>query len=548
MSMRAPILLVLIAGILPAEPPDPPPNTSGGPLIPEQAAYDVLHYDLALRIDPAKKAIAGTLTVRARATAALEVLVLDLDAPLQVSAVRDGADAVTAERDGLRIRMKLARPRAAGEEFTVAVDYAGMPRVASNPPWNGGFTWSETRSGEPWIATSCQGEGADLWWPCKDHPSDEPEGMDLHFTVPAPLVAASNGKLVKTEKSAGGTRTFHWKVSTPINNYGVALCVAPYRTLESKFRSAGGQECPVVFYVLPENERKAQKLLPEIVDHVLWFEELFGPYPFRGDKYGVAETPFLGMEHQSLIAYGYRYQKDRWGYDWLHHHELSHEWWGNLVSCPDWNDFWIHEGIGTYSQVLYVEKLKGEKAMRQEVAKHRRVLGNRRPVAPRESRTTTQMYFGDDGGPKDNDIYFKGACFLHTLRFVIGKEALLKALRRMCYPDPALEKSTDGKACHFATTEDLLRLVDEISQKKLGWMFEVYLRQPALPKLHHEISAGVLHLRWESPGNLPFPMPVEIEVGGQRRRIELPDGRAEVKLGSASSAEVDPDQWLLRAF
>jgi len=511
---------------------------SGGALPPEQAAYDVLHYDLALEVDPGKRSIHGALTVRAAVVAPLAVLVLDLDGRLAVeSAEEDGAPRPFAHRDG-RLTVELGRTVEPGAEVCVKVVYGGVPREAPRAPWDGGFTWKETKSGDPWIATTCQTIGADVFWPCKDHPSDEPQSMDLHITVPRPLVCASNGRLERVEEIDAKRWTFHWRVSTPINNYCVALNIAPYHTLREDYESVGGETFPVIFWVLPEDFAKGKKIFPEFLEHLRFFEETFGPYPFRADKYGVAQTPHLGMEHQTIIAYGNNFAPDPWKFDWLHHHELSHEWWGNLVSARDWSDFWIHEGFGTYAQALYTEKLQGKEAYLRRMQQNRGGISNRAPVAPRGVFSTKEMY--------SNDIYNKGAWVLHTLRYLIGDEPFGRALRRMAYPDPELEKKKDGSACRFATTDEFVEIAERCAGRELAWFFEVYLRQAELPELQVEKSGARTRLRWKTPGDLPFPMPVDVRVGSRVERVEVPwpDGATK---SASGEIDVDPDGWVLKA-
>ncbi|HEX2189716.1 MAG TPA: M1 family metallopeptidase, partial [Longimicrobiaceae bacterium] len=437
--------------------------------------------------------------------------------------------------------------RAAGDRVGARVTYAGRPRVAPQAPWDGGWVWARTPSGAPWIATAVQGEGADVWWPVKDHVSDEPDSMSIRVTVPEPLVVAANGRLRGVEPGPGGTRTYRWWVSTPINAYDVALNIAPYRVLETELESVAGGRFPVAFYVLPEDEARGRALLPEILDHLRFFEELLGPYPFRVDKYGVAQTPHLGMEHQTIIAYGAGFDNGAmtggrdWGFDALHHHELAHEWWGNLVTNADWKDMWLHEGFGSYMQALYMERRAEKRGYHAYMDWQREGLANQGPVAPRESRTSGQIYF-DAGG----DIYNKGSWFLHTLRWTVGDSAFFRALRRMAYPDPEMERATDGRQTRFADTDDFLRIAERESGRELGWLFEVYLRQPALPRLAVERAGDRLALRWEAPGGRPFPMPVEVEVDGRRRRVEMPGGRVELRVPAGARVVVDPDAWVLR--
>ncbi len=530
---------------------------TGGPLRPEQAAYDVRHYALDLRVWPGERRIAGTCTVRVRLLEPLDSLLLDLDPLLTVRDVAEiGSGAVLGfEHEAGLLRIDLGDRRPAGDELAVRIAYGGQPRVAPNPPWEGGFVWATTPSGAPWIATCCQMEGADLWWPCKDHPSDKPdEGVDLWFTVPPPLVVASNGRFLGVEDGPEGTRTWRWRVTTPIANYCVALNAAPYVEVEREYTSVTGERWPVTFWALPAHRHQAAAILPQFLEHLRWFEEKLGPYPFRADKYGIVETPHLGMEHQTIIAYGNRFRPDPWGFDWLHHHELAHEWFANLVTAPDWNDFWIHEGFATWMQKLYVEDLHGPEAYHRAMAEIRPAIRNTRPMAPREPRSSGQMYFADLSAPPgqrraDDDIYFKGAWVLHTLRWLLGDEAMDQLLRRLCYPDPALEQVTDGRQCHFATSEDVQHLAEEVSGRDLGWFFELYLRQPELPRLEATVRDGRLELRWRTPGDLPFPMPVEVEILGATARVEMPGGRASLALppGAGGAFTVDPHDWILRS-
>ncbi|MFQ5571156.1 MAG: M1 family metallopeptidase, partial [Rhodothermales bacterium] len=387
------------------------PYDSGGPLLPEQAAYDVTFYDLALRVQPSDSTIRGTLTATARIVSPTAWFVLDLDPLLDVASVaavaETGADeALSFERRGGRIWAAFPYMKQPGEVVSVRVKYGGRPRIAPNPPWDGGFTWAETPSGAPWIATSCQGEGADVWWPVKDHVSDKPDSMALHITVPQPLVVATNGMIQRAEVQSDGTSTAHWFVSTPISTYNIALNIAPYRVIEETFESVAGDSFPVMFWVLREDYEKGRQLFPEILDHLRFYEETLGPYPFRADKYGVAQTPHLGMEHQTVIAYGANFDNGSmtggrdWGFDALHHHELAHEWWGNLVTNADWSDMWLHEGFGTYMQALYAESLHGDSTYHAYMENMRRGIANRIPVAPRGTRSAAQIYGGD--------IYSKG--------------------------------------------------------------------------------------------------------------------------------------------
>ncbi len=543
-------LLVFITGCLQAQRRHPVSSSaSGGPLRAEQAAYNVTFYDLSIRLFPEEQAIAGTLTMQARMVHPSNTILLHLDTLLTVDAITDNQKAV-AFRHTPQGELWLEYPmtRQPGEVLSITIRYHGNPRVAPNPPWVGGFVWSKTPDGQPWIGVACQMDGADLWWPAKDHPSDEPDSMALHITVPEPLVAASNGRLRGITTREDGTRTYHWFISVPINNYDVTLNVAPYVHMEDAYTSITGEEVPMHLFILPEHEQQARDRIPELKEHLRFFEQYLGPYPFRADKYGLAEAPYLGMEHQSLIAYGYGFKHNAFGYDWLHHHELAHEWWGNMVTAYDWRDFWIHEGFGTYMQPLYVEQLHGKEAYLKNMLQLRAQIVNKAPVAPRQSKTTREIYFLPPDYTQSNpDIYYKGAWILHTLRYLLGDATFFQILRRMSYPRPEMERLTDGRQCRFATTDDFLHLIESTTEQDMDWFFEVYLRQPFLPRLIHEQQGNRLFLRWEVPGNLPFPMPVEVSINGEVQRIALPAGTASVPLPPGARVEIDPHHWLLRA-
>lgn len=529
------------------------PTSSGGPLMPEQAAYDVTFYDLALRVNPADQSIRGTLTAHARIVHPTEWFVLDLDDPLAVESVFgiSGAGKIEPlrfERRGGKIWIAFPMTRQPGETVKVAVTYGGKPRVAPRPPWVGGFVWAKTADGQPWIATACQNDGADVWWPCKDHPSDEPDSMALHITVPEPLVCAANGRLESVKRNGDGTQTFNWLISTPVNNYSVALNIAPYRTIEGQYKSVTGESVPVMFWVLPQDYEKGQRLFPQIAEHIGFLEKYLGPYPFRADKIGVAQTPHLGMEHSTITSYGANFQNNAYGFDGLLFHELGHDWWANLVTASDWRDFWLHEGFQSFMDALYAGALKGEEGYERYIAGLRGGIRNRQAVAPREARTTTQIYFtAPDYLSSDGDIYNKGALILHTLRYLVGDEAFFKALRRMAYPDPKMESVKDGGQCRFATTDDFRHIAEEASGMKLDWFFEVYLRQPALPRLVSETKGNSLTLRWEAPSGLSFPMPVEVQVGGQTRRVEMKEGGAVVQFEAGQTPALDPKNRILKA-
>ena len=540
-----PLSLILLAVAL-SGCADAPAQDSGGAMLPEQAAYDVTHYDLSVRVNPAEKRIEGEVTVHAVIEQSLNTLVLNLDRRLSVQRVwnveRPAEERPLERRDQKNeLWIELGEQHVPGDTLRMTVEYEGRPRVAPRAPWAGGFSWSTTPSGAPWIATSCQTEGADLWWPVKDHPSDEPDSMDIAFTVPDSLTAASNGVLRDVERASDSTRTFRWHVSTPINTYNVALNVAPYTRLDTTYTSTSNTSVPVSMYVLPTDSARASRARPDFLDQVRFLETTLGPYPPRADKYGIAQTPYLGMEHQSIIAYGHDYTDGGIGYeasfDALHFHELAHEWYGNLVTVRDWKDFWLHEGPATYLEALYAEHLEGDSAYHALTDYYRAQLQGGTSIARHEPTTAEEIYH--------RDVYFRGALTLHTLRHVIGEEALRALLRRFAYPNG----TGSGAEVPFrhVTTDDFIRVAEAASGRSLESFFEVYLYQPDLPRLNTRRSDGVLQLRWSNTGDVPFEVPVPVAVNDSTERVAMSGGKGSVRVPDGASVQVDPSGWVLRA-
>lgn len=425
------------------------PTQSGGVLSAEQAVYDVKHYDLNLQIFPNEKSIKGILTVKAQILRPTNKFVLDLDSALTIDFIMFTSSLnpypMKFEHKDGKLWINFPAWQKKGSLVELSIHYGGKPKVAPHPPWVGGFVWSKTKSGEHWFATAVQMDGSDLWFPVKDHPSDKPETTSLHFTVPDNLIAASNGKLQSVKDNGDGTKTFNWFISQPISNYNIALNAAPYKVIKDEMMSVAGDKIPIEFYVLPEHAEKGQSLIDKTKDYVRFFEKYLGPYPFRADKLGIAHTPHLGMEHQSIIAYGNDFRYDPNGFDWLMFHELGHEWWANLVTAPDWNDFWIHEGFQSFMDAFYAETILGREQFVKSLPNRIKATKNLKPLAPREPKTTTEMYLIPPNYVRsDGDIYGKGALVLNTLRGFIGDDAFFRSLRKMCYADAKDEKITNG--------------------------------------------------------------------------------------------------------
>jgi aminopeptidase N len=520
---------------------------SGGVLMPEQAAYDVKSYDLYVKVNVEERSIAGILTVKAAIVKPLDNFVLDLDGLFTVDSVRSNKVRLNFKRTDKQIWIDLPATMKPGQVADITVTYHGIPREAPHPPWVGGFVWSKSKDGSPWFATAVQNDGADIWFPCKDHPSDKPETASLHFTVPNPLVAASNGKFQSVNDNGDGTSTYNWFVSQPIANYCIALNVGPYKLIKDTVPTVAGGTIPVWFYVLPEDADKAPALLDQLKKFNAFFESYLGPYPFRADKIGIAETPHLGMEHQTITAYGNEFKNNAEGFDGLLEHEFGHEWFANLITGKDWADMWLQEGFQSFMDSLYVEKLKGKDAYFTAIANRQKGFHNVRAVAPREPTSTLQIYFlAPDYIKSDGDIYGKGAYTLSTLRFYLGDDMFFKMLRRWTYTTPAMEKVTNGKQEKIVTTDDFIAHVNKFTGKDMNWFFDIYIRQPKLPALSYQQAGNTLNLQWKTPDNLPFPMPVEVEVNGQIKRVEMTGGKGSIALPAGAKFTVDPHHWVLK--
>lgn len=543
--------ILLIAGLcasaLPAQAEQPALGTftaqSGAPRAPEQEAVLFENADLQFKVDPAKQHLSGDAALTFQATKPVSRLVVDLDRNFAIDSVSVGGQVLPASAwnnpEG-RMAVTLPKPLASGERAVLRIRYAGKPHVATRAPWDGGFVWAKAPTGEPWVASAVQGEGCDLFWPCIDHPQGEPLQVDQHITVPAPLVAAGNGVAMGMEEK-DGWRTYHWRAKNP-NTYAVALNIGPYELLQGEYRSRYGNTIPLRFWHLRGNAAKARGLFAEFTPLLDFFESMIGPYPFADEKMGVVETPHLGMEHQTINAYGNEYKKTEYGYDWLLQHEFAHEWFGNQLTNRDWDDMWLHEGFGTYMQPLYMQWLRGDMEYHANLMKQRAALANRHPVVSGRSMTGHEV--SDDQRGPGHDIYYKGSLVLHTLRNLIGDEAFFAATRQLVYgttdPRPGSLKPL------YAGTPDFIAAVNQATGGDYTWFFDVYLYSAALPELLAARNANGLALRWKTPDDKPFPMPVDVRVDGRVHTLAMAGGQGHVELPANASYTLDPRSKVLR--
>ncbi|HEV2081777.1 MAG TPA: M1 family metallopeptidase [Brevundimonas sp.] len=516
---------------------------SGWPRAPEQVAMQFDKADLAFRILPETKSIEGVATLDFTATAPLPRLVLDLDTRFDVSAITVDGRALprTAWTNPQgRMTITLPRPVAVGRSVQVRIAYAGVPHPARNAPWDGGWVWRTAPSGEPWIATAVQGDGCDMIWPCIDWGTAEPRAVDMHITVPSNLAAPGPGRFVGKTDNGDGTTTWNWSAGQ-MNTYAISINVGPFIERTATYRSRFGNDIQMSYWHLKSDDpAKVEDLFAEFPLMLQFFEEVVGPYPFADEKLGVVETPHLGMEHQTLNAYGNQYRKDHKGYDWLLHHEMAHEWFGNQLTHVDLDDIWLHEGLGTYMQPLYLRWLHGDRIFQAELLEQRLGLGNEYPIVSGKEITDEGT---SQAGP-GNDVYSKASLVAHTLRNLIGDEAFFRSIRLLVYgrDDPR----PGNFEPRFASTRDYMAIVNQVTGQDLDWFFEGYLYQAAIPDLVETRDGDRLRLEWKTGNGAPFPLPVEIEVAGRVQVVPMTGGRGEIALPAGAHYVVDPYGKVLR--
>ena len=349
-----------------------------GSLRPERTCFDVHFYNLELKVDPETKSIAGFNEIHFKAVNDFDRMQIDLFAEMEIDRILLDETELEFERKHNAVFIDFPEQIPGGTLEFITVEYHGTPRVAKMPPWDGGFVWKKDKNDKPWVGVACEGIGASLWWPLKDHLSDEPDSMAFTTIVPSDLVSVSNGHLVKQEEREEGWTAWTWRVSYPINSYNVTVNIADYAHIEDTYTNASGEH-ELDYYVLSYNEEKATEHFKQVGPMLKIFEDAFGEYPFWKDGYALVETSYWGMEHQGAVAYGNKYKNNSHGWDYIIIHESGHEWWGNSVSCPDHAELWIHESFCTYSEAVYMERrFNYEKAV-DYLRGHRMKIANLSP-------------------------------------------------------------------------------------------------------------------------------------------------------------------------
>ncbi len=510
-------------------------DTLRGMLTPLRTCYDINYYHLDVKVDIEQKFISGSNEFRFTATQDFKQLQFDLFANLKVERVVFHGKNLSYTREANAVFLTFPNTIKRGIKEAFTVYYSGNPVVAKRAPWDGGFVFTQDTEGKPWVATACEGLGASVWWPNKDHLSDEVDSMLISISVPKGLKDVSNGRLRKVTELKDGYTKFDWIVKNPINNYDVEANIGNYVHFDDSFTGEKGK-LTLDYWVLPANLNKAKKQFGDNVKLMLTaFEHWFGPYPFYEDGYKLIETPHLGMEHQSGIAYGNHYQNGYlgrdlsgtgWGMKWdfIIVHESGHEWFGNNITMKDEADMWIHESFTNYSESLFVEQQFGKQAGQEYVHGNRRGIQNDEPIIG--------IYNVNKEG--SGDMYQKGGVMLNMIRTVINNDEkwrdILRGLNKTFYHQTV-------------TTEQIVGYINQQSGLNLTSVFDQYLRYKNIPVLEFRFQDKQLLARWVADVN-GFKMPVKIRVkGSEYQFFDLGTSFTPINLPSATKDNIEVDTF-----
>lgn len=507
-------------------------DTLRGSITPERAWWDLNFYHLKVDVNPDDKFISGSNVIRYEVLKPYQKLQVDLQAPLKIDKVTQDGETLQIESVGNAHFVTLNKPQVSGQTNEVIVYYSGHPKEAVKAPWDGGLSWKKDASGQHFVATSCQGLGASVWWPNKDHMYDEVDSMKISVTVPEDLMDVSNGQLIGVDHNPEEkTKTYHWSVVNPINNYGVNLNIGDYVHFDDTFNGEKG-ELKLDFYVLKPNLEKAKKQFKQAAKMLEAFEYWFGPYPFYEDGFKLVEVPYLGMEHQSSVTYGNGYENgylgrdvsgSGWGlkFDFIIIHESGHEWFANNITYKDIADMWIHESFTSYSENLYVDYYFGKKASSEYVIGVRKNIANDSPIIG--------QYNVNSSGSAD--MYYKGANMLHTLRQLIDDDQKWRSILR----------GLNAEFYHqTVTTAQIEGYISEKSGIDLRPFFNQYLRTVKIPKLQLKVSGKTLKYRYVNIVE-NFDMPVRIDINGQTQWIQ-PEAKWQKLKASGAIERLEVDQ------
>jgi len=506
-----------------------------GSITPERIWWDLEHYKLQVEVFPDARKISGINTIRYEVLESSNKMQIDLQRPMNIDSVFQGGKKISFERIAPNAYiLTFPGKNLVGQHHEVEIHFSGSPKIAKNPPWDGGFTWKTTTDKKPFIATSCQGLGASVWWPCKDHMYDEPDSMRIEVTVPKPLMDVSNGKLEKIEDK-GSTSTFHWVVRNPINNYGVNINIAEYTHFSDNYAGEKG-ELSIDYFVLPENFQKAQEQFVQVKEMLKAFEHWFGPYPFYEDGFKLVEVPYLGMEHQSSVTYGNKYKNGYlgtdlsgtgWGlkWDYIIIHESGHEWFANNITYKDIADMWVHESFTTYSEALFIEYYYGKTAGQDYIIGQRKNIANTSPIQG--------IYEVNEEGSVD--MYYKGSSMLNMIRTLLNDDALwLKFLRDI-----------NTRYYHQTVTGKEIEqyMIDQLKIPQLNLIFDQYLRSTQIPKFEYKIEGKELRYRLTDCVE-GMQLPMNVNINGQNLKITATEMWQSVAIKKKKKMTIEIDRNL----
>ncbi|WP_321370279.1 M1 family metallopeptidase [uncultured Draconibacterium sp.] len=485
-----------------------------GSITPERAWWDLTYYHLDVKVDPADSTISGSNLIQYKVLESKQRMQIDMQPPMKISRITQNGKELNFTQDGNAWFVELQKEQNPNDVNELLVEYSGKPKISRRPPWDGGISWQKDENGYDFIVNTNQGDGGSLWWPCKDHPYDEPDSMLISVTFPEHLMDVSNGRLRGVEQNADGTKTAHWFVNNPINNYGVNINIGNYAHWHEVFKGEKGDlDCN--YWVLKQNLEKAKEHFKQAPMMLEAFEHWFGPYPFYEDGYKLVEVPYPGMEHQSSVTYGNGFRNgytgrdisnSGWGFkfDFIIIHESGHEWFANNITNWDEADMWIHESFTNYSENLFVEYYWGKKAGSEYIRGSRLGILNDRPVIG---------VYGVNY-PGSGDMYPKGANMLHTLRQVVDDDekwrGILRGLNEEFYHQTVKAEQIEG-------------YLMEHSGLDLQGFFNQYLRDTRIPTFEYAIIDGELQFRWANCVD-NFKLPLKVYINGELQWLN-PSGR-----------------------
>lgn len=509
--------------------------SSGGKLKLVQANMDIRKYSLNLDVDIANKFIKGNTTVNLQLKNAADTILLDLIQHYNIETIKVDGKPVSFDHKDEKIYIKgngfdKSNQFAAGKH-SVFIAYSGNPPEAIRPPWLGGFTWAKDRSGNDWVAINIQKEGGRMYFPCKDHPSDEPnEGAELNITVPKGLSVAGPGLLQKTVYKKDKA-SFFWKTNYTISNYCILFNIGKYKVVKDSYTTINGNVVPIEYYILEEDSGQAKRVIEAKKRDSKILEKYFGEYPWYKEKIGIAAVPNSGMEHQTMITFDNKFIFTTIGgqdYSANLFHEYAHEWWANKVTNKDWAHMWIQEGIGTYAEALAMYELGGKTEYDKIIAAHKRGIRYKKPLVGGEELSEDETYAG-------NDIYTKGSFFMHSLRYVLGDEVFFKTLKQLATDEAYTYDNT-------ITTTDVEELFSKAAGYSLKPFFDFHLRTTQLMEV--SIKETGYQQYQIKPLNYFMDLPYEVTVNGRPSRMTI--GKDGITVKSNSLPLVDAAGYYLK--